>query len=163
MKYCCKWSVMRANAHSLLPPPPQPVTSMKSVRPACPSELAALRSGGDLIHLDNISLGTKCVCTPVSAVGAAMADGVSVGVGGDRVSCLAECGVVSGRAPASDMCNNVMRCPIWPLERGHGSFRSEVLEEVFRSFTQVELLIPHCKRLISPARHIPSALCVSVL
>lgn len=61
------------------------------------------------MHLDNISSGTKKnVCAWLCLqwmLGWQMA--CQWVWAGDRVSCLAERGVLSGRAPASDMCNTV--------------------------------------------------------
>lgn len=59
------------------------------------------------MRLDNISSGKNvCACLCLQwMLGWQMA--CQWVRAGDRVSCLAERGVLSGRAPASDMCNTV--------------------------------------------------------
>lgn len=85
---------------------------MTSVRPACPSELAALQSRQSLWppvtlyvltaalwKLNVFACVCVCVCPPVrervftSRADAAMADGVSVGVGGPMSSVLLSVGL----------------------------------------------------------------------
>lgn len=130
-----QWSVIWANADSLLPP----VTSMTSVCPACPSKLDALLSRQPVWPTVTLYILTAtlwklnmlaCVCLRAcvwlcvySVHGRCDGRWRVSGCGPARVICLAERWAVNGPAPGSDTCNIVtselVGCPIWPVGRGH--------------------------------------------
>ena len=128
----------------MLTPYYPPVTSMTSVCPGCPSELAACTSRQSAWPAATLYVLTAslcklnvfacvcvcvCVCMPVFArvftvcMAAAMADGVSVGVGGTMSSVLLSVGlwVAELQALTCVISWHQSRCvgPVWPVDRGH--------------------------------------------
>lgn len=126
----------------MLTPYYPPDTSMTSVCPGCPSELAAPTSRQSAWPAATLYVLTAslcklnvfaCVCVCVRARVCASVYSVHgccdgrwrvSGCGRDHVICLAERGAVSGRAPGSDMCNivtsePVCRPPLTCRERSH--------------------------------------------
>lgn len=127
------WSVIWVNADSLL----LPVTCMTSARPACPSECGILQSRqsvwpavtlyiltASLLKLKMFSLPVferARVCVFTACTDAAMADGVSVGVGGPVSSVLLSVGLWVAELQAvtcSIVTSELVCCPTWPAQRG---------------------------------------------